>query len=127
MLTYRAICPACDARVSRWALYHLRHCHTCRLPFLKTTTRGGKWFSATFVGLAITIQLLALALLGAGWAVMAGFTTIGIFLAIAAFAEPYILMLRRDSRCPACGYDTRATPHRCPECGHEARRAETAA
>jgi hypothetical protein len=27
---------------------------------------------------------------------------------------------RRQGRCPACGYDLRATPGRCPECGHVA-------
>ena len=26
---------------------------------------------------------------------------------------------RRAGRCPACGYDLRASPGRCPECGAE--------
>ena len=34
--------------------------------------------------------------------------------------------LRREGRCPNCGYDLRASPGRCPECGQLADAAATA-
>jgi hypothetical protein len=52
-----------------------------------------------------------------------------LWLAVALFAIPPAAAVRRrralrgqrvdeaPHRCPACGYDLRATPHRCPECG----------
>lgn len=49
------------------------------------------------------------------------------FLALATVALPlwYVVSAIRarmavpPGRCPACGYDLRATPQRCPECGRE--------
>ena len=35
----------------------------------------------------------------------------------AAVRRRRLRLLRRRGRCPACGYDLRATPGRCPECG----------
>jgi hypothetical protein len=45
---------------------------------------------------------------------------------LAAWHERRHRLRMRSGRCPACGYDLRATPERCPECGTAADRAAAA-
>ncbi|HEY7118891.1 MAG TPA: hypothetical protein VH475_20040 [Tepidisphaeraceae bacterium] len=57
----------------------------------------------------ITAPLWSISLLAGAWP--------GVSMYLLARRRLHSRRARRAGRCPACGYDLRATPDRCPECG----------
>jgi hypothetical protein len=72
-------------------------------------------FAGFFVGHHANVHTSLTTILLPMWFVVAA---LGVLPAVSGARRARRRMRRADSgRCPACGYDLRATPERCPECG----------
>ena len=89
--------------------------------FTGTRSESGPWNGVSLDGDGVHAYWMVLSDLVSRvsvplWAILT-LTSAAVVLRRTAASRGVRLGRRNDGRCPACGYDRRATPDRCPECG----------
>jgi hypothetical protein len=140
LIRYRAVCPYCGIRFSKWEYFHSRQrsCGACgglAIPAEPANFLGNLVFgilTAFMIGfgfaaggllgdaLSLDIWGLALALAFASVTGTLGFSLSWLFFATITPFKP------QPPRCHRCGYDLRATRKLCPECGSPPKKVRVA-